>query len=155
MTLILTLLLITSFSANAASADIFTDFISLFNSVTGNVVFAPSYTNCYSCTNVSMIWCEDGSGSYENVCMSSDPYDMCGQSGGDQITDINKCSLGSCGNDVCESFEDCSSCYEDCGRCNSRPCTSDSQCASGNCVHYVCRENPYPVSYTHLRAHET
>ena len=53
-------------------------------------------------------------------------------------------TTSTCGNSVCSSSENCSTCPSDCGVCtstlksNGQSCTTGTQCLSGSCVDSVC-----------------
>lgn len=47
-------------------------------------------------------------------------------------------AAGICGNGVCSSDKNCSTCSLDCGKCNKDSCSLDNECYSGICCNGTC-----------------
>jgi hypothetical protein len=55
-------------------------------------------------------------------------------------------AAGTCGNGICSSDKNCSTCSLDCGKCNRASCSLDNDCSSGICCDGVCSNSC--VTYT-------
>ncbi len=58
-----------------------------------------------------------------------------------------------CGNGICSSDKNCSTCSLDCGKCNAAECSLDNDCYSGICCNGVCSSSC--VSYPPTRNNES
>jgi hypothetical protein len=56
-------------------------------------------------------------------------------------------AAGICGNGICSSDKNCSTCSLDCGKCNGGSCSLDNDCYSGICCNGACSSScvAYPT----------